>query len=76
MQKCLDHSLVFGEHVLNHLVCEYVAHYNCERAHSCRDRLPPCQADPPLENNAADPDGIVRLNRLGGLIKTFEGPAA
>ena len=58
-QECLDHFLVFGERQLNHIVREYVSYYNSERAHSCRDHLPPRQAHPPLENNAADLDGIV-----------------
>ena len=67
---------MFGERHLNYLVHEYVSYYYYERVHSCRDHLPPCQAESPLKNNAADPGGIVCRERLGGLIKTFERAAA
>ena len=37
-----------------------------------RDSLPPCDAEPPLKNNAADPDGIDCRERLGGLRRAAE----
>ena len=37
---------------------------------------PVTAVEPPVENNAVDPSGIVHRERFGGLTKTFEPVAA
>jgi hypothetical protein len=66
----------FGERHLNYLVQMYVHYYNGQRSHSRRDYLPPAAVDPPLRNDSAAADDIVRQERLGGVIAWYERRAA
>lgn len=73
-QECLDHFVVLGERHLNHIVREFVAHYHTERCHQGAGNLPPAIEKPP---DACDSvAGIVRRERLGGLLKSHERVAA
>jgi len=69
-REMLDHFVVFGEDHLRHLVAEYVAYYNEERAHQAKDSLlltglPP----PPVSPLVVEEVGC--RERLGGLLKHF-----
>ncbi len=65
-QECLDHFIVLGEKHFNHLVGEYVEHFNTERPHSAIGRAP-CGTDPPTE-----PVGQIECHeRLGGLLRHY-----
>ncbi len=44
--ECLSHFIAFGQRHLDYLVSEYVHYYNKHRAHSSREHLPPCFAEP------------------------------
>jgi putative transposase len=70
--ECLDHFIVLGESHLDHLVSEYVAHYDEERPHQSKDNLP-------LTGNWSAPpsDGAIECReRLGGLLKHYHRRAA
>ncbi len=62
LRECLDHLIVFGKRHLDFLISEFVNYYNKLRAHCGRDYLPPACAEPPPENNDAEPDTIVCLS--------------
>ena len=53
-----------------------VRYYNGLRVHSRRDYLPPAAVDPPLRNDSAVAEEIVRHERLGGVIAWYERRAA
>jgi len=71
-QECLDHFVVLGEKHLNHLVSEYVEHYNTERPHRALEK-PPLSADLP---EATANSRVVCKERLGGLLKHYYRQAA
>ncbi len=71
-QECLDHFVVLGEKHLNHLICEYVEHYNTERPHRALEKTP-LSADPP---EATTKGQVVCKERLGGMLKHYHRQAA
>ena len=71
-QECLDHFVVLGEKHLNHLISEYVEHYNTERPHRALEK-PPLSADPP---EATTKGHVVCKERLGGLLRHYHRAAA
>ncbi len=60
-QQCLDHFPLCGPEHMDHLVHEYVAHYNHERPHQGKGNRP-------LDNDGRPPtEGeVVCRERLGG----------
>jgi len=71
-QECLDHFVVLGEKHLNHLVSEYIEHYNTERPHRALEK-PPLSADP---QEATTNGHVVCKERLGGLLRHYHRAAA
>jgi len=66
--ECLGRMIILGEAHLRYVVSEYVQHYHTERAHQGLDNNliePPPQGD----------GGIVRQERLGGLLKFYRRAA-
>jgi len=71
-RECLDYFVFFGEKHLQHVIDNYVAHYNQERPHQGLDNRPLTEtAVPPavLPFVAAE---LVCQERLGGLLKHYE----
>ena len=70
--ECVNHFVVFGESHLDHLVSEYVAHYDEECPHQSKDNLPLTGdwSAPPAEG------AIACRQRLGGLLKHYYRRAA
>ncbi|MEQ9066125.1 MAG: integrase core domain-containing protein, partial [Gimesia chilikensis] len=74
--EALNHFIAFGQRHLDYLVSEFVEYYNNHRAHSSREYLPPCCAEPPPEFETIRLDEIHCEEHLGGLIKSYERIAA
>jgi putative transposase len=74
--ECLDHFIVFGTDHLDHLVSEFVQHYNEHRAHSNRGHLPAVRQQAPEEWTTIDLEHVVCRERLGGVLKSYERRAA
>lgn len=73
--ECLDGFTVMGTGHLDHLMGEYIRHYNRERPHSSIDFRPPAGPPPPLR--IVHGRGAVRCRtRLGGMLKHYYRIAA
>ena len=70
-KECLDRFVVFGQDHLQHILTQYIEHYNEERPHQARDNLPlgvrPAEAGEP----PAPPGAVTCHARLGGLLKHY-----
>lgn len=73
-QECLDHFVIAGMGHLQHLIDEFVRHYETERPHQGRGNRLLTGADPPEPLDRAR--GIIRRDRLGGLLKHYFRRAA
>ena len=71
-RECLDHLLLFGERHLRRILGEYLRHYNQERPHRGLALETP---EPGGARNRGD-GGVVRIDRLGGLIHEYHRAAA
>ena len=71
-RECLDWLLVLGRRHPERVLREYVAHYNGARPHRARELRPPLARNQPVPRVG----GIVRRDRLGGLIHEYERLAA
>jgi hypothetical protein len=72
--ECLDRFMVMGTSHLDHLMAEFIEHYNRERPHSAIDNRPPVGRPPPLRLAGS---GEVRCReRLGGVLRHYYRKAA
>jgi len=71
--ECLDKFIVLGSEHLDHLVSEYLTHYNTERPHSGISFRPPTGPPAPLRLiNGSEGTGPVRCaTRLGGVLRHY-----
>jgi len=68
--ECLDRFIVLGTRHLDHLIAEFLEHYNRERPHSATKFRTPVGMPPPLR--LAGHPGTVRCRtRLGGVLKHY-----
>ncbi len=68
--ECLDRFIVLGTRHLDHLIAEFIEHYNRERPHSAIKFRTPMGRPPPLR--LADQPGTVRCRtRLGGVLRHY-----
>jgi putative transposase len=75
--ECLDHFVVLGTAHLNYLVEEFVTHYHEERPHQGLDNKLIVPGKPPPEDETIPALAqIVCRQRLGGLLRHYERPAA
>lgn len=73
--ECLDRFIVCGKEHLDHLITEFIEHYNAERPHSSIGHRPPAGRAPPLR--IAGRDGPIRCRtRLGGVLRHYYRMAA
>jgi transposase InsO family protein len=71
-RECLDWLFIAGERHLQHVLREYVDHYNTRRPHRALRLWPPVW----LPRPPASPAAVVRRDRLGGLLHEHESAAA
>ncbi len=64
-RECLDHLIIVSERHLSHVLIEFYDHYNRSRPHRSLGLRPPHPA------TACNTGKIVRLDRLGGIVKEF-----
>ena len=70
-RECLDWLLILGPRHLEHVLREYVRHYNVARPHRALQLRPPLPRGQPVA-----PMGPVRRHdRLGGLLHEYERAA-
>jgi putative transposase len=70
-RECLDWTLVFGRRHLEHVLREYVAHYNASRPHRGLGlRAPDAPPVPPAP--LPDLGCVRRRDVLGGLVHEYE----
>ena len=74
-RDCLDWLLILGPRHWEQVLREYVAHYNAARPHRALALRPPLARRQPL-HPVAQAAGIIRRDRLGGLIHEYEPGAA
>ena len=71
-ESCLDQLILVGERSLRNVVHEFVEHYHHERNHQgMSNRLLF-----PVKQTAPGDEPIACRERLGGLLKYYERPAA
>jgi len=68
-RELLDRMLLLGRRHLETALTSYVAHYNGHRPHRSLGQEPPLGAVP--EPAPAGGVGVVRLDRVGGLIHEY-----
>ncbi|MCL4222467.1 MAG: integrase core domain-containing protein [Phycisphaerales bacterium] len=75
--ECLDRFIVCGREHLDHLMAEFIEHYNAERPHSSIGHRPPAGRAPPPPPRFAGRAGPVRCRtRLGGVLRHYDRMAA
>ncbi|MDQ6613475.1 MAG: transposase [Actinomycetota bacterium] len=70
-RECLDWTLIIGDHHLEQVIGEFVAHYKAARPHRGIDLDAPIPLPPVGDTSAA----IERVDRLGGLIHQYRRAA-
>ena len=72
-RECLDRMLIFGRRHLEHVLADYVVHYNDHRPHRSLDQQAPLSVGTNLAS-IGDPDlaRLRRTDKLGGLIHEYE----
>ena len=72
-RECLDRMLIFGRRHLEHVLDDYVVHYNDHRPHRALEQQAPLTVGT-SPASIGDPDlaRLRRTDRLGGLIHEYE----
>lgn len=70
-KECLNHFVPVGLRRLDHLVSEYLIHYDRERPHQSMGNRPLAGHDPPATRGE-----IVCRSRLAGVLRHYERKAA
>ena len=72
-RECLDRMLIFGRRHLEHVLADYVVHYNEHRPHRSLDqRAPLTVGTNPVSIGNPDLTRLRRTDKLGGLIREYE----
>jgi putative transposase len=71
-QECLDKFIAFGTEHMEHLISEYVEHYNTERPHQAMGNVP--LASERVEVPVAGE--VMCFERLGGVLRHYRRIAA
>ena len=72
-RELLDRTIIWNQHQLEHLVNDYIDHYNAHRPHRSLDHRPPAPHRPPNANGQQL--RIIRATRCGGLINEYRKAA-
>ena len=70
--ECLDRMIFFGEGALRRAVSEFVEHYHAERNHQSLDN----EVIVPMSSVGGSQGGVVRKERLGGMLNYYYRLAA
>ncbi|MCW2881309.1 MAG: integrase catalytic region [Sphaerisporangium sp.] len=71
-RECLDRMLIVGRRHLQHVLADYIDHYNRHRPHRTLNQIPPGgRADRPPATDSAGTARVIRRDRLGGLIHEY-----
>jgi putative transposase len=70
-RECLDWLLIVNRRHLQHVLCEFVEHYNAHRPHRALGLAPPEPRHPPATGAIPPAAAIHRHDRLGGLIHEY-----
>jgi len=73
--ECLDHFVFFGDKHLQHVLDEWIPHYNRQRPHQSKGNVPLPVADLPELPILPFPAKIECDQKLGGLIKHYRRAA-
>lgn len=73
-RECLDWTLVLNRRHLERVLTEWVEHYNQERPHRSLDLATPVR--PQRRSRTTAVRGVVRRDRLGGLLREYSAVAA
>jgi putative transposase len=68
-EECLDHLILFSEEQLRYVLAEYLKYYHHERIHQGLNKI----IEPQHEGNQGE---IICIERLGGLLKSYQRKAA
>ena len=66
-RELLDRTIIWNQRQLEHLVTDYIDHYNAHRPHRSLNQRPPASTKPPNANGQQQLR-IIRATRCGGLI--------
>ena len=72
-EECLSRLILFGEASLRHVLTQYVEHFHHERNHQGKGNV---LLFPPVSQDKAHAGPLRCRERLGGLLKSYEGDAA
>jgi transposase InsO family protein len=70
-RECLDWLLITNRRHLQHVLGEFVDHYNAHRPHRTLELAPPEPRHPPPTGTSPSAAAIRRQDRLGGLIHEY-----
>jgi putative transposase len=70
-RECLDWLLITNRRQLQHVLAEFVDHYNSHRPHRALGLAPPEPRHPPTTRTSTPAAAIRRQDRLGGLIHEY-----
>ena len=73
-RELLDRTIIWNQRQLEHLVTDYIDHYNAYRPHRSLNQRPPAPTQPPNANGHQQLR-IVRATRCGGLINEYRRAA-
>jgi putative transposase len=71
-RECLDRMLVLGRRHLDHVLAEYVVHYNEHRPHRSLGQTAPISLSPVSAPTSPDAKRLRRTDKLGGLIHEYK----
>jgi putative transposase len=72
-RECLDRILIFGHRHLEHVLADYVVHYNGHRPHRALEQQAPLTVgSSPASIGDPDLSRLRRSDKLGGLIHEYE----
>ena len=75
-RELLDRTIIWNQRQLEHLVTDYIDHYNTHRPHRSLDQRPPLGNDPQVSaGRDPAPPLIVRSTRCDGLINEYRNAA-
>jgi putative transposase len=70
-RECLDWLLITNRRQLQHVLAEFVDHYNSHRPHRALGLAPPEPRHPPTTRTSTPAAAIRRHDTLGGLIHEY-----
>ena len=73
-RELLDRTIIWNQRQLEHLVTDYIDHYNAHRPHRSLNQRPPASTKPPNANGQQQLR-IIRATRCGGLINEYRRAA-